>query len=62
MKDHSLNLIDVYSSDVRTSQAIKKIQTWVNQHYPVTAARLKSKLILECLIELREEQRLLSRS
>ncbi len=47
----------VPASDLRAKTAVQKIQKWVEENYPRLAAVTKAKLIIECLIELKEERR-----
>lgn len=41
-------------------QAIELITKWVDERYPVLSALSKSRLITQCLIEVREERKNLS--
>ena len=47
-------------AEMHARQAIKLITQWVDQRYPVLSALSKSRLITQCLIEIREERKDLS--
>lgn len=46
-------------TEIKVTKAIQRIQNWVEEKYPSLAAVSKSKLIVECLIELAEERKIL---
>jgi hypothetical protein len=39
---------------------VQQIQTWIEKKYPRLAASAKAKMIIECLIELTEERKVLT--
>ena len=47
-------------AEMHARQAIEQITKWVEQRYPVLSAVTKSRLITQCLIEIREERKNLS--
>ena len=47
-------------AEMHAKQAIELITKWVEQRYPVLSNVSKSRLITQCLIEIREERRDLS--
>jgi hypothetical protein len=47
-------------AEMHARQAIEHITKWVEQRYPVLSAVSKSRLITQCLIEIREERKNLS--
>jgi hypothetical protein len=60
MKNQHQTLLKDSKSDVQAKKAIHNIQKWIDKRYPVMASITRSKLILECLIELNEEKRFLA--
>jgi hypothetical protein len=46
--------------EFQAKKAIRQIQTWIEKKYPRLAASAKSKMIIECLIELTEERKFLA--
>jgi hypothetical protein len=44
-------------AEMHAKQAIEIIMKWVDQRYPVLSTVSKSRLITQCLIEIREERR-----
>ena len=47
-------------AEMHAKQAIELITKWVEQRYPVLSNVSKSRLITQCLIEIREERKDLS--
>jgi hypothetical protein len=47
-------------AEMHAKQAIELITKWVEQRYPVLSNISKSRLITQCLIEIREERKDLS--
>ena len=45
------------SADIQAKKAIQRIQKWVEKKYPLAATAFKTRLIVECLIELTEEKK-----
>jgi hypothetical protein len=41
-------------------KAVQQIQKWIEKNYPRLAASAKTKMIIECLIELTEERKVLA--
>jgi hypothetical protein len=50
----------LHKEDSHAKNAVQQIQTWVEKKYPRLAGSVKTKMIIECLIELREESKFLS--
>jgi hypothetical protein len=46
--------------EFQAKKAVCKIQLWVEKNYPGLATAAKTKMILECLIELTEERKMVS--
>jgi hypothetical protein len=46
--------------EFHAKKAVQQIQTWIGKKYPRLASSEKTKLIIECLIELTEEKRFLT--
>lgn len=46
--------------EFHAKKAAQQIQTWIEKKYPRLAASAKTKMIIECLIELTEERKLLT--
>jgi hypothetical protein len=46
--------------EFHAKKAVQQIQTWIEKKYPRLASSEKTKLIIECLIELTEERRFLT--
>ena len=44
-------------AEMHAKQAIEIIMKWVDQRYPVLSKVSKSRIITQCLIEIREERR-----
>ena len=61
MKNQHQTLQKEGTSELRASKAIQNIQKWMDTRYPVMASISRSKLILECLIEINEERRFLAK-
>jgi hypothetical protein len=47
-------------TDLRAKMAIQRIQKFIEKRYPVMAPGHKTRLIIECLIELTEERNLIA--
>lgn len=47
-------------AQMHARQAIEHITKWVEQRYPVLSKLSKSRLITQCLIEIRDERKNLS--
>ena len=60
MKNQHQTLQKDSKSHVQAKKAIQNIQKWMDKRYPVMASITRSKLILECLIELNEEKQYLA--
>ena len=60
MKNQHQTLQKDSSSEVRANKAIQNIQKWMDKRYPVMASITRSKMIMECLIEINEERRFLA--
>jgi hypothetical protein len=46
--------------EFQAKMAAQQIQTWIEKKYPRLAASAKTRMIVECLIELTEERKFLS--
>ena len=60
MKNQNQTLQQPGRTELRATKAIQNIQNWMDTRYPAMAALSKSKMIIECLIELNEEKRFLA--
>ena len=60
MKSSNQPLVKETISEVRAKRAVSRIQKWMEIHYPVLASTSKARLIIECLIEINEENKFLS--
>lgn len=60
MKNQTTALRVDTSSENKAERAILQIQKWVEKKYPRLAKSAKTKIILECLIELTEERKFLA--
>ena len=60
MKHQSNQLPHEGYAEMHARQAIELITQWVEKRYPVLSAVSKSRLITQCLIEVREERKNLS--
>jgi hypothetical protein len=49
-----------HKENSHATNAVLQIQTWVEKKYPRLAGSVKTKMIIECLIELREESKFLA--
>ena len=47
-------------AETQARKAIQKIKEWSKQNYPGLAAAARSRIIMECLIELTEEKKFLA--
>lgn len=54
------NSTKLIPSDVHAMTAIQKIQKWVEENHPKLAAISKTRLIIECLIEVNEEKKFIA--
>jgi len=50
---------ELRKEDFQAKKAVQKIQSWIEKKYPGLAASAKTKMIIECLIELTEEKKFL---
>jgi hypothetical protein len=50
------------AADLQAKKAIHQIQKWIEKKNPRLAAAAKTRLIIECLIELTEERKFLAAS
>lgn len=48
----------LHSEEFHAKKAVQQIQKWIEKKYPRLTAAVKTKMILECLIELSEERKL----
>jgi hypothetical protein len=46
--------------EFHAKKAVQQIQTWMEKKYPKLANSAKTKMIIECLIELTEEKKFLA--
>lgn len=60
MKNQTQQLPQEANAEMQAKQAIELITKWVDQRYPVLSPVSKSRLITQCLIEIREESKILS--
>jgi hypothetical protein len=60
MKSSNQPLIKESISEVRAKRALNRIQKWMEIHYPSLASSSKSRLIMECLIEINEEKKFIA--
>lgn len=60
MKNQTKQLPMEGYAEMHAKQAIELITKWVESRYPVLSAVSKSRLITQCLIEVREERKNLS--
>ncbi|MFL5739161.1 MAG: hypothetical protein ACJ75B_03010 [Flavisolibacter sp.] len=60
MKNQTIVLPKQLASEEKVQSAVKQIENWVEKNYPALSANQKSKLILECLIELATENKLIA--
>lgn len=54
------NVIQAVPSEQHAKAAVQKIQKWIEVNYPKLAAVKKTKLIIECLIEVAEESKFIA--
>jgi len=45
--------------EFHAKKAVQQIQSWIEKKYPCLAASAKTRMIIECLIELSEEKKFL---
>ena len=57
MKNQTTQLPTEGYAEMHAKQAIDLITKWVEQRYPVLSNLSKSRLITQCLIEVREERK-----
>ncbi len=48
------------NEEFQAAKAIQQIQLWMEKKYPKLAASAKTKMVIECLIELTEERKLVA--
>ena len=60
MKNQTSLLPGEAYAQMHAKQAIEHITKWVEERYPVLSRLSKSRLITQCLIEIREERKNLS--
>lgn len=60
MKNLSRSFVKDPKAEIQAKKAIKRIHDWVEKKYPLTASALKTRLILECLIEITEERKFIA--
>lgn len=46
--------------EFHAKKAVQQIQSWIEKKYPRIASSAKTKMIIECLIELSEERKFLA--
>ena len=46
--------------EFHAKKAVQQIQTWMEKKYPKLANSAKTKMIIECLIEISEERKFLA--
>jgi hypothetical protein len=47
----------LHKEEIHAKKAVQKIQSWIEKKYPKLAGTAKTKMIIECLIELKEERK-----
>ena len=57
MKNQTTQLPKEGYAEMHAKQAIELITKWVEERYPVLSNLSKSRLITQCLIEVREERK-----
>jgi hypothetical protein len=57
MKNQTTPLRSEAYAEMHAKQAIECITKWVEDRYPVLSRLSKSRLITQCLIEIREERK-----
>ena len=60
MKNQTPSVQHGVSAELQAKKAIQQIQKWIEKKYPKLAAAAKTQMIVECLIELTEERRVLA--
>ena len=60
MKNQTIVIPKQLASEEKVQNAIQQIENWVEKTYPALSANQKSQLILECLIELATESKLIA--
>lgn len=60
MKDPIQTLRPEVAEEFHAKKAVQQIQSWIERKYPKLAASAKTKMIIECLIELTEERKLIA--
>jgi hypothetical protein len=48
------------TAELQAKKAIQRIHQWTEKHYPRLASVTRSRLIIECLIEMAEERKFLA--
>lgn len=49
-----------HKEEFQAKKAVLQIQSWIEKKYPRLASSEKTKIIIECLIELSEEKKFLA--
>jgi hypothetical protein len=49
----------LHKEESHAKKAVQQIQSWIEKSYPRLASSTKTKMIIECLIELSEERKFL---
>jgi len=47
----------LHSEEFHAQKAVQQIQEWIEQKYPRLTANTKTRILVECLIELTEERK-----
>lgn len=50
----------LHKEEFQAKKAVKQIQTWIEKRYPFLATSAKTRMIIECLIEITEERKFLT--
>lgn len=48
------------TEEFQAQKAVQQIQKWIEKKYPRLASSTKTKMIIECLIELTEERKFIA--
>ena len=62
MKNQKQLLHYEVAAERKAKRAIQQIQKWIEKQYPRLASSAKTKMIIECLIELSEERKNLAQA
>ncbi|HWJ92826.1 MAG TPA: hypothetical protein VNR87_17040 [Flavisolibacter sp.] len=60
MKNQTQSLQHEGSAQLQAGRTIQRLQKFISERYPKLNAAARARLIIECLIEFNEEQRLLA--